>query len=575
MSNKDDLAILRHSTSHIMAAAVKKIYPGVKIAIGPSIENGFYYDFEKKEPFTPDDLVKIEEKMQEIIRENPFFVKKEVSRNEAEDLFRRMGESYKVEIVEELKDEKVSLYQTGDFIDLCTGPHLKSAGEIKSFKLLSVAGAYWRGDEKRQMLQRIYGTAFFSKSELDDYLEKLDEAGRRDHRKLGKALDLFSISDEVGAGLVIWHPRLALTRRIVENFWVEEHIKRGYQLIITPHIAKIDLWKTSGHLEFYRENMYSPIIIDEQEYILKPMNCPFHILFYQTKKRSYRELPVRLAEMGTVYRYERSGVLHGMLRVRGFTQDDAHIFCTPEQLKKEMIECVKLAKYLVETFGFRDYQVYLSTRGEKFAGSIEDWNRAEDTLRDALKELGVSFMEDPGEAVFYGPKIDIQIKDCLGRFWQGPTIQFDFNLPVRFGVNYIGIDGKEHSVYMVHRAMFGSFERFFGCLIEHYGGAFPLWLSPVQVEIIPVAERHVLYCRDLEERFLKFNIRAELDSRNEKMGFKIRDAQMQKVPYMVIIGDKELEGKNLSIRARKDGDLGTFTFDDFIARIKKEIEQKV
>lgn len=576
MTDYKKLEVLRHSTSHIMALAVKKIYPDVKIAIGPSIEDGFYYDFDTDTAFTPEDLVKIEDKMKEIIEEDPSFVKREVSKEEALGLFNQTKEIYKIHLLNEIPEDKVTLYQTGDFIDLCKGPHIESAKEIKAFKLLAIAGAYWRGNEKNKMLQRIYGTAFFSKGELDDHLSKLEEAKLRDHRKLGKELELFSFHEEIGGpGLVYWHPKGARIRRIIEDFWIEEHFKRGYQYVYTPHIAKIDLWKTSGHLEFFKDNMYSPMDIDGDEYLLKPMNCPFHILIYKTKKRSYRELPLRWAELGTVYRYERSGVLHGMLRLRGFTQDDAHIFCTPEQLLDEMLKCVNFAIYLLKIFGFENYEVFLSTRSQKFAGTQEQWDTAEATLAEALKGEKIDFSFDEGGAVFYGPKIDIKIKDALGKFWQGPTIQLDFNLPSRFNVNYTGTDGKEHFVYMVHRAMLGSFERFFACLIEHYGGAFPLWLSPVQAVLIPIAQRHISFCKDIESKLLINNIRIELDARNEKVGFKIRDAQLQKIPYMLVIGDKEVQDSCISVRSRKEPDLGKFNLDDFVKKIKDEVERKM
>jgi len=570
----EGLEILRHSTSHIMAAAVRELFPEVKVAIGPAIDTGFYYDFDKDTPFVPEDLEKIEKKMKEIIKNGEKFERVEMKKEEAVKLFKDKGEVYKVELLNEIPDEVVGVYKSGNFTDLCRGPHIEKASQIKAFKLLTIAGAYWRGNEKNKMLQRIYGTAFNTKEELNDYILKLEEAKKRDHRKLGKELDLFIIDDDIGPGLTIWLQKGAFIRNEIEKFWKEEHYKRGYELIYTPHIAKVDLWKTSGHWDFYRENMYSPMKIDELEYVVKPMNCPFHIYAYKTKKKSYRELPVRLAELGTVYRYERSGVLHGLLRVRGFTQDDAHIFCTPEQLKEEMLNCVDFAIFLIKTFGFSEYEVMLATRPEEFAGTAEEWDAAEGTLRSALIEHNIKFTEDAGGAVFYGPKIDIKLKDALGRLWQGPTIQFDFNLPRRFDVKYVDNESKDQYVYMVHRAMLGSLERFMGCLTEHYGGAFPLWLSPMQAQIIPVSEKHFEYGEKVLKVLREAGIRTHLDKRAEKLGYKIRDAQTQKIPYMLIIGDKEIESGNISVRHRKDGDLGASSVEEFIEKIEKEITNK-
>ena len=575
MENKPSLETYRHSVSHIMAQAVKRIYPQAKLGIGPPIEDGFYYDFDLKSPITLEDLIKIEEKMKEIISEDLAFKKREVTKEEAIKLFKKKEENYKLEILSDISEEKVTLYQQGDFIDLCRGPHISSTGEVQAFKLLKVSGAYWRGDEKRQMLQRIYGTAFFTEGELKEHLSKLEEAKKRDHRILGKKLDLFSIQEEGGPGLIYWHPKGALIRKIIEDFWIKEHLKRDYQLVNIPHIAKINLWETSGHLDFYQEFMYSPLEIEGQKYLLKPMNCPGHILIYKSQIHSYRDLPVRYAELGTVYRYERSGVLHGLLRVRGFTQDDAHIFCTPEQLKDEMMKAVELAFFMLRTFGFKDYQVDLSTRPEKFAGTIEDWERAEDTLSKALEERNISYKIDSGGAVFYGPKIDIKMKDALGRLWQGPTIQFDFNLPERFNVTYVGDDGKPHKVVMVHRAVLGSMERFMGTLIEHYAGAFPVWLSPLQIIILPIADRHLSYAQSLREELQKEELRVKVDSRNEKVGFKIREAEMEKLPYMLIVGDKEVEGKTISVRNREKGDLGVMNLDKFKKRVLEEVRRKV
>jgi len=575
VENKPSLETYRHSVSHIMAQAVKRIYPQAKLGIGPPIEDGFYYDFDLKSPITLEDLIKIEEKMKEIISEDLAFKKREVTKEEAIKLFKKKEENYKLEILSDISEEKVTLYQQGDFIDLCRGPHISSTGEVQAFKLLKVSGAYWRGDEKRQMLQRIYGTAFFTEGELKEHLSKLEEAKKRDHRILGKKLDLFSIQEEGGPGLIYWHPKGALIRKIIEDFWIKEHLKRDYQLVNIPHIAKINLWETSGHLDFYQEFMYSPLEIEGQKYLLKPMNCPGHILIYKSQIHSYRDLPVRYAELGTVYRYERSGVLHGLLRVRGFTQDDAHIFCTPEQLKDEMMKAVELAFFMLRTFGFKDYQVDLSTRPEKFAGTIEDWERAEDTLSKALEERNISYEIDSGGAVFYGPKIDIKMKDALGRLWQGPTIQFDFNLPERFNVTYVGDDGKPHKVVMVHRAVLGSMERFMGTLIEHYAGAFPVWLSPLQIIILPIADRHLSYAQSLREELQKEELRVKVDSRNEKVGFKIREAEMEKLPYMLIVGDKEVEGKTISVRNREKGDLGVMNLDKFKKRVLEEVRRKV
>ncbi len=487
----EKLEIMRHSAAHVMAEAVQYIFPDAKFGIGPAIEHGFYYDFDLPRPLTPDDLPPIETRMGEIIASNVPFSRDEVTKEEARRLF--AAQPYKLELIDEIQDEKVSLYRQGSFVDLCRGPHVTSTGEIKAFKLVSIAGAYWRGDEHRPMLQRIYGVAFDTEEALAEHLKKLEEAAKRDHRKLGRELDLFSIHEEAGPGLVHWHPKGAVIRRIIEDFWKDEHIKRDYDIIYTPHIAKLDLWKTSGHWEFYRDYLYSPIDVEGQEYIIKPMNCLGHILIYKTRLRSYRELPLRYAELGTVYRYERSGVLHGLSRVRGFTQDDAHIFCRFDQLEDEVTGVLDLARFMVDTFGFTDYQVLLSTRPVKYAGTIQAWEEATETLRRALARLRIDYNIDPGEGVFYGPKIDIKFEA-----WQGPTIQVDFNLPQRFNVTYIGEDNREHLVAMVHRTVLGSMERFLASLIEHYGGAFPVWLAPVQVMVIPVADHHLDYAHKLE-----------------------------------------------------------------------------
>ncbi|MFH1259780.1 MAG: threonine--tRNA ligase [Elusimicrobiota bacterium] len=572
---ENNLETLRHSCSHLMAQAVTELFPGTLLAIGPSIDGGFYYDFERKEPFTPLDLERIEKKMRQIIQLNSPFEKKEMTREEAKIILAKKGEKYKLEIVEEIPDEKVTFYQQGTFIDLCRGPHLAATGEIKFFKLLSVAGAYWRGSEKNAMLQRIYGTAFYTKEELEAYLNLLEEAKRRDHRKLGKELDLYSMSDQAGAGLIYWHPKGALVRKIIEDFWKDEHLRQGYELVYTPHIAKIDLWKTSGHWDFYRENMYSPLDIDDQEYLLKPMNCPGHILIYKSKLHSYRQLPIRWAELGTVYRYERSGVLHGLLRVRGFTQDDAHIFCRLSQLEEEVIEVIRFTIFMLKSFGFQEYDIYLSTRPEKFVGDRETWVKAEESLKKALDLLKLKFQIDEGAGVFYGPKVDIKIKDVLGRSWQCSTVQIDFNLPERFDVAYRAEDGTDQPVIMIHRALLGSLERFFGVLIEHYAGFFPAWLAPSQVKIMTITDRQDAYAQDVIKRLRQENIRAELDLRNLKLGNKIRDAQLEKVPYMLIIGDQEAANGTIAIRDRKGKDWGSKTLEDFIPQIKKEIEEKI
>jgi len=559
--NIEKLEMMRHSASHVMAEAVLSIFPDARFGIGPSIKDGFYYDFDLPRTLSPDDLPVIEKKMQEIIAANQPFIRKEVTREEAEELF--AGQSYKLELIEGIPDEKVSVYQQGSFVDLCRGPHVQSTGEIKAFKLLNIAGAYWRGDETQTMLQRIYGVAFDTREALEEHLKNIEEAGRRDHRKLGRELDLFSLHDEAGPGLVHWHPKGATIRRIIEDFWKEEHIKRGYDIIYTPHIAKVNLWQTSGHWEFYRDYLYSPMEIDEQLYLLKPMNCLGHILIYKTRLRSYRELPLRYAELGTVYRYERSGVLHGLARVRGFTQDDAHIFCRFDQLEDEVTGVLELTRMMVDTFGFTNYKVLLSTRPEKYAGAVETWDEATDILKRALERSGIDYDIDPGEGVFYGPKIDTKIEDALGRAWQGPTVQVDFNLPQRFDVNYIGEDGQEHLVAMVHRTVLGSMERFLASLIEHYGGAFPVWLAPLQVEIIPVADRHLDYAFELANKLKAERIRVEVDSRSERINLKIRQAQLEKIPYMLIVGDKEAANATVSVRLRSGEQLNDQALDSF------------
>ena len=568
-----ELEVLRHSVSHIMAQAVKRLFPDSKIAIGPAISDGFYYDFDVEKPFVPEDLDLIEKEMRKIIRENHFFEKKVVSREEAEKIFSDKNEPYKLELISEIPDQSLSIYSDGDFTDLCRGPHIEKTGDVSAFKLLSIAGAYWRGDEKNKMLSRIYGTAFLDAESLDNHLKMLEEAKKRDHRKLGKELDLFSIQPEAGPGLIFWHPKGARIRELIESFWKQEHFRRGYELVYGPHISKIDLWKTSGHIEFYKENMYSPMEVEQDEYIVKPMNCPGHILIFKSRLRSYRDLPMRMAELGTVYRYERSGVLHGMMRVRGFTQDDAHVFCTPEQMKEEIEQVIDLMKYMMTTFGF-DFRVYLSTRPEKYVGTLDNWERATTALKDALESSSLAYEIDPGEGVFYGPKIDIKLVDAIGRSWQGPTIQVDFNIPERFDVNYIGDDGKEHRVVMIHRAVLGSLERFMGILIEHYAGAFPLWLAPEQARVIPINQDIVPLARELADRFAEKDLRVNVDGSNEKLGMKIRNAQMSKVPYMLVMGKREIEQGTVSVRHRKKGELGSMSVDDFIALCIDDIKRR-
>jgi threonyl-tRNA synthetase len=573
-TTKEGIEIYRHSDSHIMAEAVKKLFPDARLAIGPAIEDGFYYDFDVERPFTPEDLEKIEKRMQEIIKMNSPFVREEMGKKDAIKLFESKGEVYKVELINELSGDTVSIYRQGSFADLCRGPHIPSTGKIKAFKLLSTAGAYWRGSEKNKMLQRIYGTAFLTKEEIELYLKKLEEIRKRDHRRLGKELDLFSINEDAGGGLILWHPKGAVIRKTIEDFWRNEHYKNGYELVYTPHMARLDVWRTSGHWDFYRENMYSPMAIDDVEYEIKPMNCPFHIMIYNSHKRSYRELPIKFAELGTVYRYERSGVLHGLMRVRGFTQDDAHIFCRPEQLEDEILKILDFTLYMLKTFGFSEYDIYLSTRPEKYVGALENWEKATNALRLALESKGLKYEIDPGEGVFYGPKIDLKIKDVLGRAWQCTTIQVDFNLPERFDVTYNGEDNKPHQAIMIHRALMGSLERFFGVLIEHYAGAFPVWLSPVQAVIMTITDSQIEYTKGIAELLKKEGIRTESDFRGEKIGFKIREAQLMKAPYMLIIGDKEVKAGAIAVRTRKGEDLGQIKAEAFLARIKKEIEDK-
>ncbi|MCJ7523502.1 MAG: threonine--tRNA ligase [Dehalococcoidia bacterium] len=563
---------MRHSAAHIMAEAVCSVFPRVELGIGPATSEGFYYDFGLPRSLIPEDLSIIESKMQDIITSSSPFLREEVSKEKAREIF--SSQPYKLELIEEIDADIVTMYRQGPFTDLCRGPHVESTGEIKTIKLLSIAGAYWRGDEHRPMLQRIYGTAFENKEELDSYLNMLEEAAKRDHRKLGKTLDLFSIHEEAGAGLVYWHPKGAIIRNTIEDFWRQEHFKREYDVTYIPHLAKIDLWKTSGHLEYYRESMYPPMDIEGQDYLVKPMNCPGHILIYKTQLRSYRQLPLRWAELGTVYRWERSGVLHGLTRVRGFTQDDAHIFCRPDQLEDEVVGVVEFAGFMLKTFGFNDYDVMLSTRPDKYAGTIEVWEQATETLKRALERLQIDYSIDPGEGVFYGPKIDISLKDSLGRTWQGPTTQVDFNLPERFDVNYIGDDGQEHRVVMIHRTVLGSMERFFGCLIEHYGGAFPVWLAPVQAVAITITDQNLQYAREVVAKLKSDGIRVEIDERSERMNLKIRDAQLQKVPYMLIIGNEEVANSTVSVRLRNGQNIKALPVSELRTLIKSAVESK-
>ena len=568
------LARMRHSAAHLMAGAVVKVFPDAKLGIGPAIEDGFYYDFDLPRPLTPEDLETIEKLMREDRQANLPYEYRVLSRAEALEMFR--DQPYKVELIENLpEDATISIYRDGPFVDLCRGPHVAGTGEIGPFKLLNVAGAYWRGDEKRPMLQRIYGTAWRTDEELAAYLHRLEEAARRDHRRLGKELDLFSIHEEAGAGLIYWHPKGGRMRIIVEDYWRDQHLKGGYDIVFTPHVGRAWLWETSGHLGFYKENMYAPMEMDNQEFYMKPMNCPFHILIYKTKRRSYRELPLRWAELGTVYRYERSGVLHGLLRVRGFTQDDAHIFCRPDQMHDEVLRVLDFTLEMLRAFGFTEYEIYLSTRPEKYVGDPAVWEEAQTALAGALKERNLPYAVDEGGGAFYGPKIDMKIKDSLGRAWQCTTIQFDFNEPERFDMTYIGEDGKEHRPYMIHRALLGSMERFFGCLIEHWAGAFPLWLAPVQAAIIPISDvKHLDYARQVAEQLQAAGMRPEVDDRKERMNAKIREAQLQKVPYMLIIGDKEQAAGTVSVRLRSGEDLGAVALADLIVRMQDEVSQK-
>jgi len=576
-NNIKNIETIRHSLSHVMAHAVQELYPGTKFGIGPAIENGFYYDFEFKNSLTNEDLPRIENKMKELIKEGILFNKKLISKTLAKKIFK--NQIYKLELIKELPGVKVTTYESGSFIDLCKGPHVKSAKEIPldSFRLTKIAGAYWRGSEKNKMLTRIYGVAFENKKGLDEYLKLQEEAEKRDHRILGQKLDLFSTSDEVGSGLVILHPKGAVIRGAIEEFWKKEHKKRGYQYVYSPHIGKLDLWKKSGHWEFYRENLYSPIEIEGINYLLKPMNCPFHLQVYKSKIRSYKDLPIRYCELGTVYRFEKAGTLHGLLRVRGFTQDDAHIFCTPQQIDKEVEKVIDLACFMLNTFGFSNFETELSVRDpknkKKYLGSDKIWQKAESALEYSLKQKGLKYRRAEGEAVFYGPKIDIKLIDALGRGWQGPTIQVDFNLPEKFDLNYINEKGKKEKVVMIHHTVLGSIERFMGNLLEHYAGALPLWLAPIQIWIIPIGSRHESYAKDIAEKFKASDLRFEIKSENETVSKKIRGGEMQKIPYLLVVGDNEIKESSVNVRS-KNKDLGMMKIEKFLEKVNSEIKEK-
>ena len=577
-TSPEGLEIFRHSSAHLLAAAVTDLFPDAHPGIGPATENGFFYDFYRETPFTEEDLKKIEAKMQELVKANLPNERIYYSKDEGVKVFEQMGEFLKCELIQEKADPVFSAYQTGKFLDFCRGPHIPSTGRIKAFKLLSVAGAHWKGDERSHPMQRIYGTAFFSQKDLEAYLHQLEEAKKRDHRRLGKDLDLFSIQDDAGPGLIFWHPKGGVIRREIEDWLRAELTARGYDLVFTPHTMRLHLWETSGHTNFYRENMFGAMEVENDQYQLKPMNCPGHILIYKSRVRSYRELPMRLAELGTVYRYERSGVMHGLMRVRGFTQDDAHVFCMPEQLETEVQACVEFAFLVLKTFGFDRYQVELSARdpehAEHYAGTMEEWNLAEGALMNTLKRMDIPFKYMPGEAVFYGPKIDIKLVDAIGRPWQLTTVQFDFNLPPRFGLEYVGSDGHLHTPVMVHRALLGSIERFFGVLIEHYAGAFPVWLAPVQVVVLPISDKHASYAQAVLEELRRAKVRVQLDDRNEKLNARIRDAQLQKVPFMLVVGDREAQNHSVAVRRRDTGDAGSRPLAEFIGWARTLIDTR-
>lgn len=569
---------LRHSTAHLMASAIDQLFPGTKFAIGPHIDNGFYYDMELATPLTEADLPRIEEKMREIAKGNHKFEQFSLSREDAKKWADDNGQPYKAELIDGFTTPTVSFYKHGAFTDMCAGPHVNYSSKLKHFKLTTIAGAYWRGDEKNAMLTRVYGLAFESKEELEAHLKLLEEAARRDHRRLGKELELFSITQEFGGGLVLWLPNGAFIRKQIEDFWREEHLKRGYEILFTPHVAPLSLWDRSGHTGFYKDSMFAPMDVEGQAHQVKPMNCPFHIGCFKNRQRSYRELPVRFAELGTVYRFERSGALHGLMRVRGFTQDDAHIFCTRDQLESEINGCIDFAQVMYSTFGFPEYKVELSVRDSKnkgkYLGTDEQWETAESALVNVLNARGVTFKRMEGEAAFYGPKIDVKVVDAIGRVWQLTTVQVDFNLPERFDLHYIGTDNAHHAPYMVHRALLGSIERFFGILIEHYAGDFPLWLAPVQAKILPISEKFLDYAKDVEAALKAKGLRAKLDLSDEKLGYKIRKAELEKVPYALVVGGKEAETQTVGVRKRHQGDLGAMSIDDLAARMLTEVAER-
>ncbi len=579
-SDPETLPVLRHSAAHLMATAVLELFPETKLGHGPSTANGFFYDFYRPTPFTPPDLEAIEKRMAEIAARDEHFVREYRPREEVLKEFNAADDFMKVHFIERFTQpgEPISLYKNGNFVDFCRGPHLPSTKRIKAFKVTNLAGAYWLGDEKNPQLQRLYGTAFFSQKDLDAHFKHLEEIKARDHRVLGKQLDLFSIQEVAGSGLIFWHPKGGIIRKTMEDWMRDECLRRGYSIVFTPHVMRLELWKISGHAGFYSENMYAPMELDDSEYQLKPMNCPGHILIYKDTPKSYRDLPVRLAELGNVYRYERSGTMHGLLRVRGFTQDDAHIFCTPQQIEDEVVACIEFAQSVLNTFGFNDFKVELSTwdpsKPQDYAGSPENWALAVNSLKSALSRKGIAYREIPGEAAFYGPKIDIKLVDVLGRLWQLSTVQFDFNLPARFELEYTGEDGEKHQPVMVHRALFGSVERFFGVLIEHYAGAFPLWLAPVQVALVPISEKHIDYANLVKKKLEDAGFRVELDARNEKMNAKIREFTLQKVPYVLVMGDKEAASEAVSVRTRGKGDGGSMALADFITHATNILNSK-
>ncbi|MEO5368020.1 MAG: threonine--tRNA ligase [Magnetococcus sp. WYHC-3] len=570
-SSSQGLEIVRHSTSHLMAQAVKELYPAAQVTIGPAVENGFYYDFDYERPFTPEDLTAIEERMQQIAERNLTVERREMDRDAAVAFFHAQGEHYKAEIIAAIPaGEPVSLYAQGDFIDLCRGPHVPTTGHLKAFKLLRVAGAYWRGDARNQQLQRIYGTAWPDRKALKAYLTQLEEAAKRDHRKLGRELDLFSIQEDAGGGLVFWHPAGARVRRVIEDFWRDMHTRAGYELLFTPHMADLNLWRTSGHVDFYAESMFGPMQVDEQEYQLRPMNCPFHILIFKDRHHSYRDFPIRWAELGTVYRYEMSGALHGLFRVRGFTQDDAHVFCREDQIEAEIRGILRLTLRILSDFGFSDFEVNLSTRPAKSVGSDAIWERATQALANAIAHEGLAHVVDAGGGAFYGPKIDVKITDTLGRKWQCSTIQLDFNLPERFDITYVGSNGEKQRPIMIHRALLGSLERFFGILIEHYAGQFPPWLAPVQAAVLTITEAHNDWAETVVQRLRDAGLRAEIDLRNEKIGYKIREHTLKRVPCLVIVGEQERQAGQVRLRARNGDDLGAFDLEAAVARLLHE-----